>query len=85
MDAIVGAQGLMHTVVENWCIGCGLCVPPCPVECIDMVSPTRAWTRELKNAAGERARARTDRLSKRFSQDVGNPKDLVAAILARRR
>ena len=85
MDAIVGAQGLMHTVVENWCIGCRLCVPPCPVDCIDMVPPTRAWTRELKNAAGARARARVDRFSRPFPQDVANPKDLVAAILARRR
>ena len=37
VDAIVGAQGYMHTVVEDWCIGCRLCVPPCPVDCIDMV------------------------------------------------
>jgi len=37
VDAIVGAQGLMHTVVESWCIGCRLCVPPCPVDCIEMI------------------------------------------------
>ena len=34
VDAIVGARGLMHTVVEPWCIGCHLCLPPCPVDCI---------------------------------------------------
>src|SRR5215213_4195977 len=39
VDAIVGAQGLMHTVVESWCIGCALCLPPCPVDCIEMAAP----------------------------------------------
>ena len=37
VDAIVGASGLMHTVVTKLCIGCDLCLPPCPVDCIDMV------------------------------------------------
>jgi electron transport complex protein RnfB len=27
----------MHTVIENECTGCELCVEPCPVDCIDMV------------------------------------------------
>jgi len=37
VDAIVGAQGYLHTVVEDWCIGCELCLPPCPVDCIALV------------------------------------------------
>src|SRR5512138_1422676 len=48
VDAIVGAQGLMHTVVETWCIGCALCLPPCPVDCIDMVAPRGRWTETLR-------------------------------------
>lgn len=36
VDAIVGAQQLMHTVIEAECTGCELCVEPCPVDCIDM-------------------------------------------------
>lgn len=36
VDAIVGAQHLMHTVIENECTGCELCVAPCPVDCISM-------------------------------------------------
>lgn len=36
VDAIVGAQQLMHTVIESECTGCELCVTPCPVDCIDM-------------------------------------------------
>jgi electron transport complex protein RnfB len=36
VDAIVGAQHLMHTIIEAECTGCELCVAPCPVDCIDM-------------------------------------------------
>jgi electron transport complex protein RnfB len=27
----------MHTVIESECTGCDLCLPPCPVDCIEMV------------------------------------------------
>ncbi len=37
VDAIVGAQGQMHTVIESVCTGCDLCREPCPVDCIDLV------------------------------------------------
>ena len=37
VDAIVGAQQVMHSVVADMCTGCDLCLPPCPVDCIDMV------------------------------------------------
>ena len=37
VDAIVGARGLMHTVVAPLCVGCDLCLPPCPVDCIAVV------------------------------------------------
>ena len=37
VDAIVGANKQMHTVIEAECTGCELCVAPCPVDCIDMV------------------------------------------------
>ena len=59
VDAIVGARGLMHTVIEVQCIGCKLCLSPCPVDCIAMVPlpPARqAWTNS--DAAGARARAK---------------------------
>src|ERR687895_725765 len=62
VDAIVGAQSLMHTVVEDWCIGCGLCPPACPVDCIDMATPRGGWGRALKGAAGGRGLARKARL-----------------------
>ena len=37
VDAIVGADQLMHTVIVAYCTGCELCLPPCPVDCIAMV------------------------------------------------
>ena len=41
VDAIAGANGLMHTVIEKYCIGCDLCIPPCPVDCIELVPSQR--------------------------------------------
>jgi electron transport complex protein RnfB len=37
VDAIIGAQRFMHTVVAELCTGCELCIAPCPVDCILMV------------------------------------------------
>ena len=84
VDAIIGARGVMHTVVEPWCIGCELCVPPCPVDCIDMVAPRGTWTAALKKAAGERGRARAARLEKKVLP-VQNRKAVLAAALAKKR
>ncbi len=36
VDAILGAPGMMHTVIKAECTGCGLCLAPCPVDCIEM-------------------------------------------------
>ena len=85
VDAIVGAQGLMHTVVEPWCIGCRLCLPPCPVDCIDMVAPRAAWTAANKQAAHLRAAQRKSRLRKAPFSVAGDAKAVIAAALSRRK
>jgi electron transport complex protein RnfB len=85
VDAIVGAQSLMHTVVEPWCIGCALCLPPCPVDCIDMVQPRGAWNEDLRRAAGRRGRQRQARLSQLEISPVKNRGAVLAAALARKR
>ncbi|OAI53113.1 hypothetical protein AYO46_03775 [Betaproteobacteria bacterium SCGC AG-212-J23] len=85
VDAIVGAQGLMHTVVEAWCIGCALCLPPCPVDCIDMVAPQGTWSAALKQAAGRRGRQRLARMQKEHFVPVQDRKAILAAALARKR
>ena len=86
VDAIVGAQGCMHTVVEEWCIGCELCRPPCPVDCIAMLEPAGAWTPALRRAAGERGRARQRRLKDAAvqSHDPEARRAILAALLERK-
>ena len=37
VDAIIGAKDMLHTVLSAECTGCGLCLPPCPVDCIDLI------------------------------------------------
>lgn len=36
IDAIIGANKLLHTVVEASCTGCELCLISCPTQCIVM-------------------------------------------------
>jgi len=66
VDAIVGANKHMHTVLDDWCTGCDLCVAPCPVDCIEMVPAGRAWTSEDAAVSRERHRrhqVRAERLA----------------------
>lgn len=37
VDAILGTNKMMHTVIAAECTGCDLCLPPCPVDCIEMI------------------------------------------------
>ncbi|MFI4868835.1 MAG: RnfABCDGE type electron transport complex subunit B [Steroidobacterales bacterium] len=36
VDAIIGAQRYLHTVLARACNGCELCIASCPVDCIAM-------------------------------------------------
>ncbi|MHC3909618.1 electron transport complex subunit RsxB [Achromobacter marplatensis] len=66
VDAIVGANKHMHTVLADWCTGCDLCVAPCPVDCIQMVPAGRAWSAEDAAVSRQRHRnhqARVERLA----------------------
>ena len=71
VDAIVGAQKHMHTVILSLCTGCELCVAPCPVDCIAMVPRAQlADCPPAPQAADNRARfgARTARLTRQATQ-----------------
>ena len=88
VDAIVGARGLMHTVVAELCVGCDLCLPPCPVDCIEVVPAAAPWTAADARAAKQRAAARKRRLARRAevrSADPTRRHAVLAAALARRR
>ncbi len=61
VDAIIGTNKHMHTVIEPDCTGCELCIPVCPVDCISLVpvhaepAPTgwAAWSAEQADQARE--------------------------------
>ena len=66
VDAIIGANKHMHTVLPDWCTGCDLCVAPCPVDCIQMVPAGRAWSAQDAAVSRQRHRshqARAERLA----------------------
>lgn len=60
VDAIVGANKLMHTVIESHCTGCALCLPVCPVDCIEVETVSgsatgwAAWSQEQATEARQR-------------------------------
>jgi len=76
VDAIVGANKRMHTVLPDLCTGCNLCVAPCPVDCITMVPANREWTPRLAAAARLRHQQRQQRLAERHPE--------ASALAARR-
>ena len=88
VDAIVGASGLMHTVVARLCTGCRLCVPPCPVDCIEMVPAREPWTaadaRDAKARAAQR-KERLERLAPRTQADPARRRAILADALERAR
>jgi len=57
VDAIVGAQKVMHTVIAAYCTGCELCLPPCPVDCIELVPLAQAFDRPSDHSRGFDANA----------------------------
>ncbi len=64
VDAIVGTNKAMHTILEAHCTGCELCLPACPVDCIGVESATPgrsgwdSWGVREANEALERFGAR---------------------------
>jgi len=75
----------MHTVVTDWCIGCDLCVAPCPVDCIEMIPRNTSHTLD-QPATKVRLLAKKAR-DKRRNVGVGvpiiDPKAALQAILQR--
>ncbi|HMS27892.1 MAG TPA: electron transport complex subunit RsxB [Burkholderiaceae bacterium] len=57
VDAIVGANKKMHTVIEPLCTGCELCLPVCPVDCIVVENASgdktgwQAWSKPQADVA----------------------------------
>jgi electron transport complex protein RnfB len=58
VDAIIGANTFLHTVLTDECIGCGLCVAPCPMDCIEMQETAILPQSDLKHERAELAKKR---------------------------
>lgn len=55
VDAIIGANKMLHTVIADECSSCDLCIPACPVDCISLIEdPNQDWGLERKTRARER-------------------------------
>ena len=71
-DAIVGANKLMHTVMEQHCTGCELCIPACPVDCMVLENasgPATGWN-AWSTAQAEQARARYTFRQERLAREA---------------
>jgi electron transport complex protein RnfB len=67
VDAIVGTAKYMHTVLVERCTGCELCLPPCPVDCIELkAGPQPAADQPALNRM--RFEAHTTRLQNRAAE-----------------
>ncbi|SHH22359.1 electron transport complex subunit RsxB [Massilia sp. CF038] len=75
VDAILGANKQMHTILPSLCTGCDLCVAPCPVDCITMMPVTgertgwNAWSQEQADDARSRHDFRTLRLARERAEN----------------
>ena len=72
VDAIIGTNRRMHTVLAALCTGCELCIAPCPVDCIRLVprSSFEPASPRPPQAADNRRRyeARNQRIAARARQ-----------------
>ncbi len=63
----------MHTVLLDACIGCRLCVDPCPVDCIDIVPLVSLLPADAiidKPARAQKAKQRYQARQLRLQQEV---------------
>ena len=80
VDAILGAQKRMHTVLPSLCSGCELCIAPCPVDCIDLESAEREWTSGDAAAARNRFEARAARLARNERVSARQPTAIDTSV-----
>ena len=66
VDAIIGSNKMMHTVIASECTGCDLCVPVCPVDCIHIIDDYEPDFNELRIMT---ARVRFENHNSRIQRD----------------
>ena len=75
----------MHAVIVPYCTGCKLCLPPCPVDCIDMVPAPTPWTEADARDAKQRAASRKKRISERKPGTMASDRKAVIAAALKRK
>ena len=89
VDAIVGANKRMHTIIESQCTGCDLCLPVCPVDCILTEAlptpigqtPTTAWGTWSQSQA-DQALTRYTQRQHRLQHEALHKNQAKAQVLA---
>lgn len=83
VDAIVGSNKLMHTVIEADCTGCALCLPVCPVDCISLENLTGestgwdAWSAPQAQQALKRYELHSHRLTQDKPRSATSPEAMA--------
>ena len=85
VDAIIGSNKMMHTVIEPACTGCELCLTACPVDCISLENVTgsrtgwNAWSTPDADAALKRYEVHSYRSSLDKRKVPKTPKKTIEA------
>ncbi|MGD5784940.1 4Fe-4S binding protein, partial [Xanthomonas citri pv. citri] len=76
----------MHTIFTDLCTGCELCLPPCPVDCIELVPFTRLMDDATRQTEQDGLRARyyahLDRIERQVNDNT-NAKPVVSMVQAK--
>ena len=88
VDAIIGAQRYLHTVIEPVCNGCERCIESCPVDCIVMQPRSvgaRAPTATENRMRYQSHRARDERAALQRAALLAERKRSAQALSSRAR
>lgn len=88
VDAIMGSNKMMHTVIEPACTGCELCIPACPVDCISLENVTgsrtgwSAWSPQEAETARIRYEFHSYKYPKNLDKSTSLPEESEKAPVA---
>lgn len=83
VDAIIGSNKRLHTVITDQCSGCELCLPACPVDCIVMQPTSIDWSQQHSDRARlqhHRKQQRAVRVEQEKQMRLLQQKQQIAAL-----